>query len=280
MNLVKSPRRSTIMQYSQPKTYELVGKTLSLIMDSGYDLELNVVSEEICRWCVVGTEPVDSLYHCVKADDTTYFMSVRVSDDENHMYVLDMEQRLVTRQTLTKGLNPKMPYMLKSEFDFGAIDMEGYRLPFKRHFFSVDSLGTHVQWRWGMDHYTKHAYLESDYYRITWDEKGATADSFDESCEIQPATDEPARYVKIKEHMFLFSLIESNNERFLKENQKFRSNNLTLLQNFDKGFQTGYGFGTSLRDGVFKPMFTPLNAFAKPDDIPESFLNYDNPYTV
>ena len=280
MNLVKALRRTTIMQYSQPKTFELVGKTFRLIMDSGYDLALNIISEEICRWCVVGKAPVDSPYHCVKADDTTYFMSVRVSDKENHMYVLETEQRLVTKQTLTMGLNPRMPYMLKSEFDFGAIDVEGYRLPFKRHFFSVDSLGTTVQWRWGMNHYTKHAYLESDYYRITWDDAGATADSFDESCEIQPATDEPARYVKIKEHMFLFSLIESNNERFLRENQKFRSNNLTLIQNYDRGFQSGFCFGTRLMNDEFVPMFMPLAAFAKPDDIPESFLTYDNPYTV
>jgi len=280
MNLVTCPRSTNFMQYTQPKTYELVGKTFRLIMDSGYDLELNFLSEEICRWNTVGGQPQDSVYYCVKGDDTTYFFSVRVSDDENHMYVLETEQRLVTKQTLTKGLNPKMPYMMTSVFDFGAIEMEGYRLPFRRHFFSVESLGTTVQWRWGMDHYTKHAYLESDYYRITWDDAGTTADSFDEACEIQPATDEPARYVKIKDHMFLFSLIESNNERFLRENQQFRCNDMTLLQNFDRGFQTGFGFGTVRKGDEFVPLFVPLTAFAKPDDIPESFLTYKNPYTV
>lgn len=280
MNLVKMPRRSTIMQYSQPKTYELVGKTFRLVMDSGYDIELNFISEETCRWKVIGSETMDSAYHCVKADDTTYFLSVQVSSDENHMYVLEIEQRLVTRQTLTKGLNPKMPCILTSVFDFGAIDVDGYRLPFKRHCFTVEMLGTCAQWRWGMDHYTKHAYLESDYYRITWDDAGATADSFDESCEIQPATDEPARFVKIKDQMYLFSLIESNSERFLGENQNFRSNDLTLLQNYDKGFLTGFGFGARRNGNVFEPMFIPLTAYAKPTELSERFLTYKNPYTV
>lgn len=281
MNLVNYPRRDySIEQYEVAPCYELTGQTFRLIMDSGYDYDLSFDSDEIISWSIVHGEKYVASYVCLKSDDTTYFVGVHPSKDEHHIYVLDFEQRLVTRLVCTRKTNPKFPYLFKQDYDFGAIDMKGYRLPFKRHGFTTEHLGTSVQWRWSMNMYTKHAYLESDYYRITWDDDGEAAESFDTTNEMLPTTDEHCRYVKIKDNMYLFTLSEENEERALGDLQHFRGDILSLLQNYDRMIHMGCGFGTTLIDGKLESMYVGLTAYGNPLELPEKFLNAKNPFVV
>ena len=117
---------------------------------------------------------------CFKADDTTYLLTFDVNDWENHSYVLDLEQRLVTRLICKKGTHPSNPHITQCSFTFGAIRMKGYKLPYRRHTFSSEHLGTSVQWRWSPELFTRHAYLESSWYRITWEDEGEAAEDPDD----------------------------------------------------------------------------------------------------
>ncbi len=52
---------------------------------------------------------------------------------------------------------------------------------------------------------------------------------------VLPASDEIAQYIKIKDNMYLFSLVEELMERKLHDkNPPFRSNDMKFLINFDR----------------------------------------------
>lgn len=281
MNLVNYPHKTTsISQFEQARCYELLGMEYILIMDGGYDYKLSFPSKDACKWGIVGQEMNTSRWFCLKADDETFYVTVQVGDLEQHVYVLDFAQRLVTRLVSKKGLNPKHPYIITNVFDFGAIDMKGYPLPFKRHGFTSDLIGTTVRWRWSMELYTKHAYHDAYYYRITWDDDGAAADDFGATNEMLPSTDEHARYVKIKENMYLFTLSEEHEERALGDIQQFRANIHCMLQNYDRMYEVGSAFGTVIHDGKLVTLSIGLTAYGKPVELPERFLEAPNPFIV
>ena len=281
MNLMEYPRPAyTIGHFARPISWELDGKDFALVMDDGYDVFLRFRSRKL-SFAREGDAPSpDYDYFCFKGDDTTYFVSFEVSQKENHIYILDLSQRLVTRLICRKGLNPKFPQVVDRAYCFGAIAVRGYKLPYKRHSFTTEHLGTTVQWRWSPQMVTKHAYLESNWYRITWDDKGTAADEFDATNEMLPATDDHAQYVKIKENMILLSVTEENGERLLGDRQMFRCDNLTLLQNYDRMYQVGRGFGDLCKDGNWRHINVAFCSYGSPPELPEGFLTAENPFTV
>ena len=282
MDLMKVPRRDkSISQFARANCYELSGRTLELAMDDGYDIVL-MPEDGACAWRRAGGEEGRAAAMCFKADDTTYLLTFDVSERENHSYALDFEQRLVTRVVCRKGVHPANYHIMQCAFTFGAIRVRGYKLPYKRHTFTGEHLGTTVKWRWSPEMFTLHAYLQSSWYRITWDDEGRAAADFGDTNEMLPSTDEHAAYVKIKDRMFLFAVTEETEERLLGDIQTFRCDNLLLLQNYDRMIQVGRGFGDAQMPGEteLRHIFVPLAAFGSPVELPERFLNADNPYTV
>ena len=279
MNLTKClPQNLSIMQFAQPKCLELSGKTFQLVMDDGYDTELSFTDERCTRRAADG-EPFDAPYLCMKGDDTTYLVSFERDITENHTYILDMEQRLVTYVICRKGVNPKNHHQMSWNIIFGAIDLPGYRLPYKRHAFTTELLGTTVHWVWSPALDTKHAYLEPNWYRITWDDKGDAAD-FDATNEKLISTDEGARYVKIKDGLILFVFAEETLERFLNDQQFFRCDNMVLMQNYDRMYQVGRCFGDCMPPEGQRHIFGAQRAYGEPVELSERFLAAENPYTV
>ena len=280
MNLMNYPREDySISHFARANSYELSGCELYLVMDSGYNIILKF-EDKLCVWNVEGESPNKADYICFKGDNTTYFVSFEVSTRENHTYVLDMSQRLVTQLICKKGLNPKMPHIMDRKFTFGAIKIPGYKLPYKRHTYTTEHLGTTVQWRWSPTLFTRHAYLESDWYRITWEDDCEASEDFDTTNEMLPSTDEHAKYIKIKDNLILFSVTEEMEERLLGDLQHFRCDNLTLLQNYDRMYQVGRGFGDTVTSEGLKHLFIPLSAYGTPIQLPEEFLQAKNPFTV
>ena len=125
MNLKDYPRRDyAIDQFTQPHCSELEGKSFKFIMDGGYDYELNITGETSCTWNRVGEAPTEATYQCLKADDTTYLLHYDFMNGEhrsNHLYIIDLEQSLVTMVTCIIGLNPQSTNLKVSE-DGGDVD--------------------------------------------------------------------------------------------------------------------------------------------------------------
>ena len=287
MNLKDYPRREyAIDQFTQPHCSELEGRRFRFIMDSGRDFDLKFTGKETCEWNVAGDAPKSARYECLKGDDTTYLVdydlleSLDTPNRVNHFFVIDLEQRLVTRAVCSIGDHPKLPYLVRSEYDFGAIEVEGMELPMKRHCFTTQMVGTRVEWNWNTSMFTQHDYYSTAYYRITWPRTSSAVEKIGDPFELMPASDEVAQYIKIKENLYLFSLTEELMERIVGDKCRFRSNNMNFLQNYDRMVHVGRTFGTMERDGVLVPCRTLFGAFGNPVKLDDEFLNAGNPYTV
>ncbi len=286
MNLRDYPRpRFGIGQYRQPHCAELKGQRFSFAMDGGYRYELDITGEETLTWSMDGSEPKEAAYQCAKGDDVTYLLEFDVAETletdhrSNELFIIDLAQRLVTRVFCHVGYNKEYPYLVKSEYDFGAIVMEGRETPFIRHCYSSELLGTVAEWHWNHHMWTQHQYYDSDWYNINLPEGGTSRKDLGDPFKILPSADEKCRVIKIKDTMYLFCLTEEMMERITR-GPIIRSNNMIFLQNYDRMVFVGRTFGTILRDGKYVSCKAVFGAFGNPVDLPEDVLNHKNGYTV
>jgi hypothetical protein len=278
--------RFAIEQYCPPLNFELAGKAFAFAMDDGHDHSLNFIDEKALEWNDDNDQPVLAYYKCLKADDTTYLVNYElenVTPRVCHTFVIDMDNMLVTRVIARIGLNPKYPYLINTEFTFGAIRQDGKELTFKRHGYTSDMIGNVVQWNYGSDMSTVHVYYCANYYRITAppdrSKEAAEADwAFKELMSALPSSDEPAVYIRIKEGIYLFSLIEQNMEKLTNGRFQFRSNTLCFLQNYERVYQVGRAFGTSTTERGDINTNIMIGAVGKHTEVDPRFLTDPNPY--
>ncbi|MDR0491245.1 MAG: MoaF N-terminal domain-containing protein [Oscillospiraceae bacterium] len=255
----------SIGQYCPPLCFELAGKKFDLKMDygeNGGDYSLDFKDEKTVKWSIKGSEPKADEYKCLKADDYTYLVSWCVNDPaapdkmatENHTWIIDKEQSLVTFLRCVKGENQYWPLLIESHWTFGAIRVKGKEPGPKRHGFSDDMVGTCMQWTYGHELSTVHVYHSTNWYRITYPRDAVrTAEGEARNAQLNellkglPGSDEPTYYVKIKDGMYLVSLTEQNMERYVGDKVGFRSDTLCFLDNYNKFYNVGRGYGTSTR---------------------------------
>ncbi len=288
MNLKDYPRQQySINQFRQVHNTELAGKSFYFVMDDGIDYELSFTGATTCKWNFVGNEPKEATYECVKGDDTTYLVDFDLTETlntdkrVNHLFIIDLAQRLVTRVICSIGYHPDFPYLVKSEYEFGAIRVEGKQLPFRRHCYSSELLGTSVEWHWTYTLWTQHLYYDADYYRITCPPESSAYTSLGVYLAPLPSADDVTRVIKIKDKMYLFCLTEALYEKILAGTSPFRSNNMIFLQNYNKMMHAGRTFGhATTPDGKTFACRTLFGSFGNPVHIPDSIVDGDNKYTV
>jgi hypothetical protein len=286
---------SSIFQYTPPRCFELVGKTMELVMDDGYDFTLRFMDNDKLEWTRAGDPPAVADYVCLKADDTTYLVNYELSDVRprvNHSFVIDLENMLVTRIIASIGRNPRWPYLMTTEYEFGMIADGREFKSYPRPGFTSDLIGNIVQWAYGSEMATVHIYHCADFYRLTHardrvvSKKDAQENyAFTEFQNALPSTDEPTVYIKIKEGMYLISLTEINGEKLLGAKMGFRSNTLCFLQNYKSCYDIGRGFGTTTRpDGTDSETNIMIGAYGRligaADDELKKMLTDPNPYLV
>ena len=287
-----------ISQFMPPFCYELAGESFSFVMDDGYDYLLRVIDDKTLEWQWAGDAPKQESYLCLKGDDTTYLLSFElagVSPRVNHTFVIDRENYLVTRLISRIGTNPKYPYLMKTEYEFGAIQREEEEIRiYPRHGFSDDVTGTAVQWSYDSETASQHAYYCSSSYRITYPRDPNYSvvakrmnDMFNNFVKRLPSTDEPCTYIKIKDGMYLFTLTEANGEKILgAEMGGFRSNTMSYLHNFKTRRTYGRSFGTSTppdKDEVHRHlMYAAYGKLTDPeiDDSMKKMFHDPNPFII
>lgn len=297
MNMKERDRSSqfTIDQYTPPMCYELAGREYFLVMDDGYDMILRFTDGTHLEWGFDGRDCAAAEYLCAKADETTYLLSFEAAGlepmhRENYAFVLDLDNMLVTRVFSRIGENPRYPYLITPKYEFGAIRRADGSTEFRRHGFTSDLIGTVVQWVYGTQMTTVHCYYCADYYRITYprDPEHEAAEQrrqedLNDMVHLLPSSDEPVRYIKIKEDMYLFSLTEANMEKLIGAAGKteFRSNTMAFLQNYRRMYLVGRAFGTSTYPEGDKPTHLMYGAYGRyVDNIPQEFIDAPNPYMV
>lgn len=278
--------KKTITQYRPPYCYELAGKSFNFLMDDGYDYGLTVLDEKTLEWSWKGETAQKAEYLCAKADETTYLLTYELQGRElreNHTFVIDLENWLVTRIQSIVGENPRYKYVIKPKYEFGMIEREGvpYSI-YPRHGFTTDMIGNVVQWNYGQME-TVHIYYCSDFYRITYPPENEATRQLNEAVSSMPSSDEPTAYIKIKEGLYLFSLTESNSEKILGDKMPLRSNTMCMLQNYKRVYQVGRTFGTRTGSGEDQSLNLIFGAFGRirtGDEKFDKFLNDPNPFLV
>ena len=284
----------SISQYCPPACFELAGKGFDFVLDSGEDTgnaSLRFLDETRVEWSVQGSQPKTDKYECRKSDDWTYLVTYCLEGKtprENHAWVIDREQGLVTFLRCPLGENPYWPYLIDSHFAFGYIKEEGKEhTDRRRHGFTDDVSGTAVKWTYGHNMSTVHVYFSTNWYRIGYPKDSSRAaevpDSIRtirESMKQMPGSDEPAYYVKIKEGMYLVSVTEQNMEKILGDKIGFRSDTLCFLDNWKRLYSVGRGFGTMTTDGADREIFVMIGKYGMPEEVDEHFFMDPNPYLV
>jgi hypothetical protein len=308
MNLAKEYDQKaaalSIGQYTPPRCFELAGKRFEFVIDTAEetgDAVLNFVDETTVEWSIKGGTTLKAeKYECRKSDDWTYLVSYCISGKrrENHTWVIDKEQMLVTFLRCTMGENPYWEYLIDSHWGFGYIKEEGKpHVGLKRHGFSSDPVGTSVKWTYGHRLATVHVYYDAHWYRIGYpkdaapkspppkDEnkpegEGSFNNTMAETMKKLPGSDEPCFYIKIKEGMYLESATEQNMEKILGDAMPFRSDTLCFLDNWNRMYSVGRGFGTSKMGDNESEIFVMIGKYASPEDVDDNFFTDPNPYRV
>ena len=284
--------KKSINQYCPPRCFELMGQTFRFVVDTGEECgtyTLNVTGKNSLEWCRGDGEPKAETYECRKADDDTYLLTYVIDGKqprENHTWVIDMENELVTFFRCSMGENPLWPYLIESHFGFGYIAIEGKEhSDIRRHGFTNDLTGTCVRWTYGNKQTTVHVYHDPHWYRIGYGSDRIPTEQLPESMqkirrmmEEMPSSDEQAFYVRIKERMYLVSCTEQNLEKLLGERFGFRSDTLCFLDNWDRLYSVGRAFGTKTIDGVDHELFIMIGKYGAPETVDERFFNDPNPY--
>jgi len=284
----------SISQYCPPKCFELAGKNFNFVMDTGEDTgvaALRFLDETRVEWSVKNSDQFKTdQYECRKGDDWTYLVTYCIegrTPRENHTWIIDREQSLVTFLRCSLGENPFWPYLIESHFSFGYIKEEGKEhTDRRRHGFTDDVIGTSVKWVYGHDMATVHIYHTSNWYRITYpkgkrdNEEDSSVSAIRELMKAMPGSDEPAYYVKIKEGMYLVSVTEQNMEKILGEKAGFRSDTLCFLDNWNRMYSVGRGFGTMTMDGQDREIFVMIGKYGVPEEADAHFFTDPNPYLV
>lgn len=285
----------SIGQYCPPRCFELAGKRFDCVMDTGEDAgdaSLHFIDETHVAWRVKsGQMQKAETYECRKADDWTYLVTFCIEGKlprENHTWVIDIEQSLVTYLRCPLGENPYWPYLIESHFTFGFIKKDGTEhTDRRRHGFTDDVVGTGVKWTYGHEMATVHVYQNANWYRITYPKGKAETEEVPDSVNAireimkeMPGSDEPAYYVKIKEGMYLVSVTEQNMEKILGDKISFRSDTLCFLDNWKRMYSVGRGFGTSTEDGQEREIFVMIGKYGAPEEVDAHFFTDPNPYLV
>ena len=284
--------KKSIRQYCPPRCFELEGKTFRFVVDTGEGAgtyTLKVTGRTELEWSKDGGAPKTETYECRKSDDDTYLLTYCIAGlepRENHTWVVDMENELVTFLRCAMGENPLYPYLVESHFGFGYIALEGKaHTDVRRHGFTNDLTGTCVRWTYGHMLSTVHVYHDPHWYRIGYPKSQLEKDDVSDSVKSiralmkeMPSSDEQAYYVRIKEGMYLVSATEQNIEKILGARFGFRSDTLCFLDNWDHLYSVGRAFGTWTIEGEDKELFMMIGKYGSPEEVDEHFFTDPIPY--
>lgn len=272
----KKPEFNGLDRYRQPFNYELAGKQFKLVMDKEEDFYVNFLTGSTLEWSKYSDGKITrEYYECAKVDELTYFVNFELSDFSprtNLTLVLDMEQRLVTFVRTYTGHNKKYPYLVESEYDFGAIDIPGFPLPKKRHGYTADLVGKRVNWNYSPTMSIVHVYYSQNFIRATF-LPGHTPPEVEtqevrEDIERNPY-DEPTAYIKIKEGIYVVSVLEQHRAR-----RGDTGNSLLFLMDLIRVHDVGRSFGnTPPSSGAIRPenyLFAAYGDFVYSDGVIES----------
>lgn len=266
----------SMAKYVTQFDFDLAGQTFNLVMDDGHEYVANFVSGEIVLWAERGEPFRWEKYDCLKSDETTFFVRMElfgVTPRTCRVLVLDLEHQLVTMHVARQGGIPSRPRMVETTIIFGALRVAGQPLPFIRHGYTADLVGKKITWHYASGFINTHIYQSESYYRIRPLNQPAPA-AGEAVAPVRLLYEEPSRFVKIKDGIYLCSFIEENMN---KQDNLIGGNNLLLLMNLSEGFDVGRTFCLNAAQQPESGMFS---SFCETTDEDIDLEHLPSPYRV
>ncbi|MDR1531617.1 MAG: NAD(P)H-binding protein [Clostridiales bacterium] len=274
----QAPVFEGMSQYREPLNFELAGKQFDLVFDGGQEYLACFITGGALFWAPFGAGGQALRYDCAKGGEGVYFVNFElagVTPRTNLTLVMDIDARLVTMVKTITGFDEKYPYMVDSEYFFGYINIPGFAVPEKRHGFTKDLVGRRIHWHYSPTLEIIHVYYCEDFCRVTFPEGkgwgGIPADEFWDMMEREPY-DEKAAYMKIRDGLYLVSVMEQNMSR-----KGFTGNSLLFLIDAERVHDVGRSFGhAGLQEGKVRPenyIFGAFGDFVYSDGVLESKPN-------
>ncbi|GHV02317.1 hypothetical protein FACS189485_02420 [Spirochaetia bacterium] len=240
--LKKKPVFQGLSRYRQPFNHELAGKKYRLVMDHDPDYFVNFLTGHTLEWSEFDKPPQKYYYECGKAEESTYFINFELKGAVPRTgltLIVDLEQRLVTLNKTTTDFSEKYPTLVESEFDFGAIDIDGFPLPKIRHAYTADLVGKRIHWTYSPEFKIIHIYYSPHFIRADFP-PGFFPDMTEEQKEAwkDHPYDEKATYIKIKRNIYALSIIEQNYSK-----NGGPGNSLYFLMDLERVHDVGRSFG-------------------------------------
>lgn len=275
----------TTEKYLKKLDGDLAGRTFRLAMDNGEEYQIRFLDGEILEWRREGELLRWEKYGCLKADDSTFFVASVLGGTEVCTcvtMVIDEENSLVTMCISRQGIHPLRPRLAEVEYIFGAIRVPGRPLPEKRHSFTRDLVGKKIVWHYANGFINTHIYQSERYYRIvpltdTRTPEEVERDNREIELGLRPKEmlyEEPARFIRIKDGMYLISFVEDNMNRV---DPGRGGNNMIVLENLKGGVDCGRTFSVN-RQGRLEHGF--FRAYGEPVEEDFPIENEPTPYRV
>jgi hypothetical protein len=238
------PSFEGLSRYREPFNYELAGKKYKLVMDLDDDYYLDFIDGHTLAWGEFDQEPKKYYYECNKIDESTYFVNFELTGvvpRSNFTLALDLEQRLVTLCKSYTNFSKKYPTLVETEFDFGALDVDGFPLPRIRHGYTMDLIGKRIKWNYSPDFVMIHVYYSPFYIRGIIPPENLpdmVVSPEDAALWADNPYDEKVRFIKIKRNIYLVNIIEQNMSK-----RGMPGNSLLFLMDTERVHDVGRSFG-------------------------------------
>jgi hypothetical protein len=266
-------------RYRPPLNFELAGRQFKLVFDDATAAMLRFDSGDSLTWHEKGGKPRTEYYECAKIDELTYFVNFEfdgLKPRTGITLILDLEQNLVSKVTARTRFDPKYPTLCEDQVVFGAIARPGLPLPAIRHGFTKDLTGKRIHWHYSPELEIIHVYYHEHRQCVTFPEGKSwgdvPVDVWNAILEANPY-DEPAWYVKIKERVYLVSVIEENMAR-----RGMGGNSLLFLMDAERVHDVGRSFGHAGQAPDYRPenyIFGAYGDFVFSDGILEAKRSKD-----
>ena len=272
-------------KYLKELDASLAGRVYHLAMDDGEEYELRFATDRIVEWRRPGEALRYEEYGALRADCQVYFIASILSGTDQKVcvtLVLDLEQSLVTMAISRQGYYPKLPRLAVVDFVFGAIRVPDQPLPVKRHGFTRELAYKKITWHYATGFINTHYYQGERFCRIRPLTDTRTPEAIEqEKREIEAGLkprpmlyEEPMRFIKIKDGMYLISNIEANMNRV---DPNAGGNNLMFITNLNSGCDYGRTFSRKADMSLDHGFFV---AFGEPTDEDFSVIQEPSPYRV
>lgn len=211
-NLMYAGQFEGLSQYRMPFSTELVGRNMNIVFDGGEELLVCFLNGETLTLSENGASAIQENYQCLKAEGSIYMVLIEKKDcspREGIILVIDTEKSLVTGNFMQQGAVESSPRLVTREVKFGAIRRPGRELPKERHHYTTDLVGEKINYSYNPQFNITHYYRTQTHVRWGLSEEMRERIAAAGGREM-PVVDEPCIYVKLNDHMYIFSWIEEN----------------------------------------------------------------------